>query len=550
MTRPLQAEKGSFKGSFSWVNHDAENLQSRPHRKRVFTHIQTRYRTFERETRTKALRTSARILPKTDLQAVPTLVARNKDDSLRGKKARKSSVSALSPPVLKGNSDPFSVYAVEITPQVNELLTFYRDLFIPSVYHTGPQGWKLSKVANAEWRRRMDGLRDKGNALTFLARQARIASIATRNSKLGLEALSFSAKSTSELRTRLEKDGTIDSAVYWHISLLWGIEILMRNFKGAIVHGKMLNSLLRNQSVSGNVDLTMLRAVLYNDAHLLCMTMQPSVFDYETWIPNTCKPLRLLAEKHMPSLAEPQKEALDPTIEGDFLKSVVTERRQHTSIWAQYPDLSGSVSTAVDAWLSMKCHMHVGQMVKHFLKCMQEADRSLPSTQGYLYAQAYLSLAILYSTRTIRAGFMMVCGVEIHDSQRMLLGKLREALYRAEVFEDDVDRLIYRNAKLYALFIGAQAERTLPLDRRTDDYGWFNNELVSLAKQMELSEWSDGKEILQGFLYVDRIQPNGSQWWGKTLISPSSQIETKILEASASKASKQDAPITAHKTLK
>jgi hypothetical protein len=100
-----------------------------------------------------------------------------------------------------------------------------------------------------------------------------------------------------------------------------------------------------------------------------------------------------------------------------------------------------------------------------------------------------------------------------------MLSKLREVLYRAEVFEDDMDRAIYRNAKLHALFTVAQAERSLHPDRRTDCHGLFNNELVALSKQMHLSEWESAGAILHEFLYTDRIKPNGSQWWGTSIIS-------------------------------
>ena len=86
--------------------------------------------------------------------------------------------------------------------------------------------------------------------------------------------------------------------------------------------------------------------------------------------------------------------------------------------------------------------------------------------------------------------------------------------FRNEVFENKIDRLMYGNAKLYALFTGAQAERTLSPDRRTESYGWFNKELLALSKEMGLSKWADAKVVLKGFLYTDSVQPHGSLWWG------------------------------------
>jgi hypothetical protein len=221
-TQKKESQANTFTGQFLFVNHDANHRDARPNRTRIFNHIQSKYRVFERESRAKSLRASAKI-PVTVLYGKST-AQRMRPDVAVAKKKKSLDLSPPPPSFHKGNSDPFSVYAVEITPQVNELLRFYRDLFIPSVYHTGPDGWKTSKSANAEWQRRMDGLRDKGGALTFLARHAQIASVATRNSRLSVEALAFTAKSTSVLRSRLAAELALDSTVYWHISLLWGSE--------------------------------------------------------------------------------------------------------------------------------------------------------------------------------------------------------------------------------------------------------------------------------------------------------------------------------------
>ena len=180
----------------------------------------------------------------------------------------------------------------------------------------------------------------------------------------------------------------------------------------------------------------------------------------------------------------------------------------------------------MDGW-RFDPHIHIARSVKHALKSMEEADRAPPSRAGYLYTQAYLSLTALYWTRTIGAGWMMVCGVEIHDSQSPLLNKIREALSHAEAIESDVDRLTYKNARFYALFTGAQAERTLQPHTRTKHYGWFNNALLAVSKEKDPSEWTSARAILQGFLYVDKVQvqPLGAQWWGATLSRPNPPLE-------------------------
>ena len=149
-----------------------------------------------------------------------------------------------------------------------------------------------------------------------------------------------------------------------------------------------------------------------------------------------------------------------------------------------------------------------------------EADRRAAGATkaSYLCVQAFLCLALLYWTRVISAGFMMACGVERPRFPAHKYCASFARLYTKPVFEDDNGMLVYRNAKLYALFTGAQAERTLPSERRIEAYGWFNNELVALAKRRV---WLSGlpPDILQGFLYVDQLQPHRSQWWGTALTS-------------------------------
>jgi hypothetical protein len=247
------------------------------------------------------------------------------------------------------------------------------------------------------------------------------------------------------------------------------------------------------------------------------MTMRPSVFDYDSWIPCQYQALRQSAEKQLPMLAPPYREILDESVEGELLQSIFAERRVHSRIWTKSPDPASGQSAAVDAWLVVQSHIHVGKLVKHICTCMNEAKSALLPRASDLYAQAYIALAGLYWTRLIRAGFMYVLGVEIHDSQRTLLVNLRKALHQARLLEGDDFGHKNANAKLYALFTGAQAERTLPPERRTEHYSWFNDELLALSKEMGILNFSMAEKILQNFLYSSRTRPEGAKWWGTTI---------------------------------
>ena|SRR5271154_4045544 len=54
-------ESTPYKGLFSLVNYDANNLGTRPHRRAVHCHIQNQYRKWKHQERLKSLRASINI---------------------------------------------------------------------------------------------------------------------------------------------------------------------------------------------------------------------------------------------------------------------------------------------------------------------------------------------------------------------------------------------------------------------------------------------------------------------------------------------------------
>lgn len=130
---------------------------------------------------------------------------------------------------------------------------------------------------------------------------------------------------------------------------------------------------------------------------------------------------------------------------------------------------------------------------------------------GRLWNEACLSLAALYWIRSI-GGSLIIRGIDVYNSQKPILKKLRGALNKAQEDPANADEVRYQNARLWALFIGAQAEQSW----KQDD--WYCANLSLLGKQMGLTTWPSIKEVLKRFLYTDMIQPHGSTWY-ETIIS-------------------------------
>ena len=524
------AESAPFKGAFFFVNHDAKSLDARPHRQNVFTHVQSQYRKWNRQERTKALHASAKVPPGILRQpevvgekqvlvrrGIVTLKSVHADDELEKLRRRNFALGTRSSVVMEGNSDPFGTQAVAIDPQVNELITFFRDLVIPSIYHTGPDGWMTSKTANVHWQSAVRGLGDEGGALGFLARYAQVAAITHKDKRMATQALRYSFKSTSVLRERLEhstvlahKASPLSQQVYWQINMLWGTEILIRNFDAAVVHGKMLRALLEKQAKINQLDVTFLRYVLYNDSHLISSFMVRSVFDYDVWIPEQYKVMEGLAMSEMPDFAEVHAEVIDPSVESDFLRKIFKIRREHVQVWKQRLTSAG-ISPLMYAWLATVNSINQGQLIKRGLDAMERAVKVSKEDAGRLWVEAYLSIACLYWIRSI-GGSMIICGVDIYNSQRPILEKLRTALTRADETQTAEDQLKYRNARVWALFIGAQAEQSW---KQPD---WFTDNLALRAREMGLMSWISLKNVLQAFLHNDMLPPHGASWYEKTTL--------------------------------
>ncbi|KIW98635.1 uncharacterized protein Z519_00296 [Cladophialophora bantiana CBS 173.52] len=222
-----------------WVNYDAQNMKTLPHRRRVFSHIQNNYRSWERQERARALRASAKIPgrpkqkdasyrtgpPHNDalVEGIPrteqTTDSNDEGRRLMLMQARRRG-QVLSPIMIlnKGNSDPFGAGAIPITGEENSIVAFYRDILVPGAYRLDPKSKNslASARAKVDWGVCSAGLRDEGTALAFIGSNAYLVAICTgsdtpRGQSLKKKSLICRTKSTAALRQKLARLSKIDA---------------------------------------------------------------------------------------------------------------------------------------------------------------------------------------------------------------------------------------------------------------------------------------------------------------------------------------------------
>ncbi|RMZ78312.1 hypothetical protein DV737_g3931, partial [Chaetothyriales sp. CBS 132003] len=193
-------------------------------------------------------------------------------------------------PIKRGNSDPFNAWPFRITPQVNDLVKFYRDWIIPSMYHSNSRKAITSKSALRDYADTINELKDEAGAYAFLSRNAFVA--AKANPAMRRVAFEYSGKSTALLAKKIKNKKDLQNATtYWHINNLWAAETIDMNMTGALAHGKMVRHLMEEQVSTGKVDFKQLMYVTYTDCQMSATFMIPPLFDVEEWLPRVITPV-------------------------------------------------------------------------------------------------------------------------------------------------------------------------------------------------------------------------------------------------------------------
>ena len=277
-----------------------------------------------------------------------------------------------------------------------------------------------------------------------------------------------------------------------------------------MVHGKMIRQLLERMSQDQEVELTYLRFLTYNDLQLCSMFVVRSMFDYFEWLPKIYAPLFARAEKELAHFHTKRIVAIDPSIDNPALREIFAAQREVENVWKSCSDRASGPSEVVYVWIAAKRTLHAGQSIYIAVEALDKLDAPFfQEPESAVLAQAYSALTALYCAESLR-GRVLIEGVEVFDTERPTLSRLKNVLEKALSTQSSEDLERYGNAMLWALFVGAQGEQ-----RRTGTFGWFSEELGKLAIRRKVMTWTELRTILEGFLYDDLLQPHGTHWFWK-----------------------------------
>jgi hypothetical protein len=487
----------TFKGPLLWIHHDANNVKSLPNRHRVCSHIQGHYRLWKRNENNKVLRASAKIPRNEELEDRP-----------------------LSPTTImaKGNSDPFGVLAVKIGPEENDLISFYRDIFIPAQYQVQLQMPNVANLRASDWEDCRSGLQHVGIAHGSLARYGRMVERFTPAfHKVTME---HYCQSTHILLKEVMRGQLLqDHDTYFHITMLFSSEVIARNLSSALTHGKILRHMFEEAWKLGTLSYKLLLYQLYNDAQLMAMFHVRPIWDPFEWLPTVFAPIWALAAPHLPSVDNTVNN-IDPSITGALAKYLVDLRKVWAIVLAiqKQEGHAASQIPAVMAYILSKGYIVAGRVTSLYVDVTQRLrSRELSNAlRSELLVQQYITLAIKYHTKALSAD-PKIFSVPVFDARGSSLRVLRTSLYTSSQLSNDPYRKRNMNARLWALYVGAMSEHSFPTLSIDPHKAWFNTHLASQATAMGLCSWQAVEHVLRGFFYIEWMPPHGSTWFEDTL---------------------------------
>ena len=472
--------------------------------------------------------------------------------------------------LLRGNSDPFNTSGITITPQINHILTFARDVCLPAFYFvdslrdssgasqpnrdvTNSSGWISSPAARLGWQQVVDALSDKCTAMACLSTYLALMAACNINVSSATEAsLKMRAGSSALLRQRLIRhNNQTDPDVDAYRELLWQVfwhfyaEFFAGNMAAAQIHGKMLRQSCED-AAEGVITEHFLDSVLFVDANMSTKYMTRPVLDIESWIPNTFSPIWSKIDPHVAAITKEDGSGFHRTVSAEPLHSIFLRIRQSLTLLRQS---SESYTVDVDFntlyyWLNSHGYVDAGLLIDRHLSILEKAATASGPTPmeslGSLYTQSSLCVAALYLIRDV-GHEIRINGIDIVDASSTITKHLHESLLQAHTNCTPDEHKEFLPAHLWCAWVGALAEQRQQLTATTEQKAQpgggfkrqaslqqnsapfdassmqFNAHLAELAQALGLLSWQQVSDVLQKFVYTDAAEPHGSRWFWKTM---------------------------------
>ncbi|KIW79246.1 hypothetical protein Z517_05858 [Fonsecaea pedrosoi CBS 271.37] len=476
----------------------------------------------------------------------------------------------LSPPpplVLNGNSDPFAMLPIVITPLVNQCLTFMREALYPSIYYNtffrrlygsshGPinvlqdSTWLPAQTARQDWGTAASSLTSEGQAMaciaSFLSNMGPLMPEENRL-KISREALVYTTKSSQLLRKSLDELPSIDGqsvllrepSLISHVFWLFRAAVFSENKTSVSVHGKVLARSIMQGFNDGVVDHLMIIQAINADCDDATKFMRPTYFDPD-WYKTIVQPIWATAEYVLPPIPEAAYVNINATIELPELREIFINSLHQAAYCEdgmQVPDAAwGPLEhrQLAFAWFATQSEYTMSKLLQIYFdlrggnRSSSHRKRTQPALKpAQRLTQIALALGLLYYVRVL-GHETKINGKDIRDSSPEILRHLRAVMNQILIVASDNEKRQYHEAHAWLYFLGAFEEERKDVSPKSI---WYQHRLadhvnISRDKGWTTSiSWKDYRRIFRTFLYSNWAYPSGSTWFDRVVATYERPVE-------------------------
>jgi hypothetical protein len=521
--------------TFLFVNHDATTLGARTDFKTINTHMQKHHR----KQRRRPLRSSSsKSLPVDQLRMVhrqklapshsltsdaasqSNHMPHSAQDNMmncqnvangEGAICERGNLSPGGPRSIlqQGNSDPFSSLASPINPMMNSLLSWHRDVDLPTQYpyeSINPNNSTSTNILR-DWQHAVTALHDPCMAHAFISSLAGCKTLSTGRHDCVELGLVSKIKASQVLRTYPAGGYAWTKWKIYDvlISMIWA-DVATGDVAPAGLHLRMLYHLIRLHDLPEAFDPWWRGKIVWADVEYAAMQLSRPLFDvdqwsFETYYTDWIEEARL--EEYWSSNFQ-ELSRLDPSITDEAVKAVFRDLKKLLAVEKFHSVHPPPAACSVYQWMrarKIRCESQLLSMYADSVLLAQNKDW-WPGLNDHLAKECICLAAI--SWVAISYDYVIESKKRlrliVERKYGLFLARLRETITRCS-------NLLRPRLRLWVLFIGAVIEQCVGSESDGIMSGnWHQSRLATQAGLMGMKSFHQVREVLFDFLYVDRLK--------------------------------------------
>lgn len=426
---------------------------------------------------------------------------------------------------VSGSLDPFNCQRIARSPLLDEAVSFVR------VYHTAswsamhtvrwfqddrpnqdkvPRHHILIGIAASDWLWEIF-IADAGvfgsvvaSALPLL-KPLTLVENARELENLGLQ---LKAKGLFRLRQTLQStssDFPPRLGVIYHVKALFRESSMNGDLENAAIHAKILVWLVDKLPIHESSGTNFLRIALWGDAIPALLQLRRPVLSYHQWMPNIVSTIWSSAESKLPDFQN------SDTLLPDYIRSA-SLRQAFLHAWRAlelqlaFDDGRLERTELIFHWIVTKAESHICTLLNLYFDLV-DSNTATKTTPGERHTEAALVLSLLYVYQKAFGNVIRADGVDMHESagvvHQALVVQAKSALAQCSHSE----RLIYREAHCWLLFVGVCCEERLGecIKKSVDSEPrrWFHQQLSLQVSYLGLKNWADVRSVLGRLVFPE-----------------------------------------------